>query len=72
MNTPSTKPTYTAEESKIMRAAKRLPAPVPGVEIKVPLKLWPAYMQLHKIAPKEYRAHVLLITRNGAGMEDSK
>ena len=66
------KQTYTTEESKIMRAAKRLPAPVPGVPMNVPLRLWPAYMKLHGIAPKEWHAPILLITRNGAGLEDSK
>ena len=75
MNTQQpVKQTYTTEESKIMRAAKRLPAPVPGVEIKIPLRLVPTYLKLHGITPKGYRNSVLLVKRelNGAGLEESK
>jgi hypothetical protein len=35
-------------------AAKRLPPPMPGVEILVPLDLLPAYLKLHKIEPAGY------------------
>lgn len=34
---------------------KRIPAPVPGVVITVPLKLLPAYLKLHKLESVEYK-----------------
>ena len=34
---------------------KRIPPPVPGVVITVPLKLLPAYLKLHKMTSKEYK-----------------
>lgn len=47
--------TQSAEELRRRQAVKRLPAPVPGVVVNVPLALWPLYMELHRIEPKSYR-----------------
>jgi len=58
-----TQPAESSAEQRRRAAVKRLPAPQPGVEIKVPLALWPLYMELHKVEPKQYRNHVLIIKR---------
>ena len=43
-------PKLTTEQFAL-RAAQRLPAPIPGNVITVPLKVLPAYLQLHGIEP---------------------
>ena len=49
-----------------LQQAKKLPPPIPGVEIKIPLSLLPAYTELHKLESKEYREQeeVLVISRS--------
>ena len=51
----------SSAEQRRRAAVRRLPAPQPGVEITVPLVLWPLYMELHQIEPKQYRNHVLIV-----------
>ena len=34
---------------------KRLPPPIPGVEIVIPLKLLPVYLKLHQLESVEYK-----------------
>jgi len=53
----------SSEEQRRRAAVKRLPAPQPGVEIRVPLALWPLYMQLHQIEPKQYKNPVLIVQK---------
>ncbi len=55
MNTKTNHTAHSSEELRRRQAVKRLPAPVPGVVVNVPLALWPLYMQLHRIEPKSYR-----------------
>ena len=52
--------------------AKRLPSPVPGVKITIPLNLWPAYMKLHQLDPKEYlEEEEILIVKKWTGNDYS-
>jgi len=53
----------SSAEERRRAAVRRLPAPQPGVEIKVPLALWPLYMELHQIEPKKYQHPILLIKK---------
>lgn len=48
-----------------LQAVKRLPAPQPGLVVKVPLALWPLYMELHQIEPKQYEisTRILIVKR---------
>lgn len=67
MTTQINNNSMSTKDAAELRAAKRLPAPVPGVEVKVPLKLVPVYLQLHGITPKAYRSPVLLVKREEQG-----
>jgi len=51
-----------SEEEKLKRV-RRLPAPVPGVVVNVPLMLWPLYMQVHGIEPKRYERYILFVKK---------
>jgi hypothetical protein len=42
----------TTRSTSVQRAAK-LPAPVPGTVVTVPLDLWPAYQEIHQLAAME-------------------
>jgi hypothetical protein len=46
----STKAKGLPTQQSIAQRARRLPAPVPGVAINIPLLLWPAYQALHGLA----------------------
>lgn len=57
---PVLKPMSDAEKLKRVR---KLPAPVPGVVVNVPLMLWPLYMQLYELEPKEYQRPILIVQK---------
>lgn len=57
---PVLKPMSDAEK---LKRVQKLPAPVPGVAVDVPLMLWPLYQQLHGLEPKEYRRQTLIVKK---------
>ncbi len=63
MNTKTNQVPQISAEQRRRQAVKRLPAPQPGVVVTVPLALWPLYMQLHQIEPKEYRRPILIVQK---------
>ena len=63
MSTKTGRIAESSEEQRRRAAVKRLPAPQPGVQIRVPLALWPLYMELHQIEPKQYHNHVLIVQK---------
>jgi hypothetical protein len=42
---------------------QKLPAPVPGVVINIPIDLYPAYMRLHGYEPVEYQNGITIIRK---------
>lgn len=50
-------------------ALKRLPAPMPGVVVSVPLALWPLYMNQHGIEPWRYLPPILWVKRRAHGIQ---
>jgi len=63
MKTKTNQSPQISAELRRRQAVKRLPAPQPGLVITVPLALWPLYMQLHQIEPKEYRRPILIVQK---------
>lgn len=63
MNTHISLPAESQPYEQKQRAVRRLPAPQPGIEITVPLELWPLYMQLHGIEPAGCRYPTLLVKK---------
>jgi len=63
MSTKTGRIAESSEEQRRRAAVKRLPAPQPSVAITVPLALWPLYMQLYQIEPKQYKNPVLIVQK---------
>jgi len=57
---PVLKPMSDAEK---LKRVQKLPAPVPGVVVNVPLMLLPTYMQVYDIEPKAYERQVLTVKK---------
>ena len=50
-------------EESAMKKARHLPMFGPGIEITIPLHLWPAYAKIYQLKPAGFRYPVLLVKR---------
>lgn len=53
-----------------VEAAKRLPGPMPGVQVTIPLRLLPQYLELHGLKPERFvKPDVVVVVKLSAVSE---